>query len=272
MPAQNSRTRGSKQTKKKQKSNSSVRLGSLLLLIIIGLGASGALFLAFGMMTTSVVVATENIRGNTQITSSMVTTKNISKGALPNNYISGKYLGSVVGSYTDVGITSGNVFTTGNIATKKSRKAAAITEGYTRMKINPSNIPNGIQVDDRINLLIQASLSEYGKAVITYQNILVTDVRTGSSGEVSSLEIEVTPTQAQQIQYAAANGSLSVTLLPTGYEEENIDVTDESSISKFSSQNGSSKSKGADNSGYIIANDDDDKGGDADNGESDNDD
>ena len=166
MSAQNSRTRGSKQTKKKQKSNSSVRLGSLLLLIIIGLGASGALFLAFGMMTTSVVVATENIRGNTQITSSMVTTKNISKGALPNNYISGKYLGSVVGSYTDVGITSGNVFTTGNIATKKSRKAAAITEGYTRMKINPSNIPNGIQVDDRINLLIQASLSEYGKAVI----------------------------------------------------------------------------------------------------------
>lgn len=272
MPTQNSRTRGSKQTKKKQKSNSSVRLGSLLLLIIIGLGASGALFLAFGMMTTSVVVATENIRGNTQITSSMVTTKNISKGALPNNYISGKYLGSVVGSYTDVGITSGNVFTTGNIATKKSRKAAAITEGYTRMKINPSNIPNGIQVDDRINLLIQASLSEYGKAVITYQNILVTDVRTGSSGEVSSLEIEVTPTQAQQIQYAAANGSLSVTLLPTGYEEENIDVTDESSISKFSSQNGSSKSKGTDNSGYIIANDDDDKGGDADNGENDNDD
>ena len=271
MPTQNSRTRGSKQTKKKQKSNSSVRLGSLLLLIIIGLGASGALFLAFGMMTTSVVVATENIRGNTQITSSMVT-KNISKGALPNNYISGKYLGSVVGSYTDVGITSGNVFTTGNIATKKSRKAAAITEGYTRMKINPSNIPNGIQVDDRINLLIQASLSEYGKAVITYQNILVTDVRTGSSGEVSSLEIEVTPTQAQQIQYAAANGSLSVTLLPTGYEEENIDVTDESSISKFSSQNGSSKSKGTDNSGYIIANDDDDKGSDTDSSESGNDD
>lgn len=246
-----------KPKQQKKKSSSSVRFGSLLLLIIIGVSASVALFLAFGMSTTSVVVATETIKGNTQITSSMVTTKNISRGALPNNYIAGKYLSSVIGSYTDVGITSGNVFTTGNIATKNNRKSAAIAEGYTRMKITASNIPNGVQTDDRVNILIEISLSDYGKAVMTYQNVLVTGVTQGSSGDISGLEIEVTPTQAQQILYAEGNGSLSVTLVPTGYEEENLDITDEDSISKFSTQDNKKSSNSDDNNGYVIANDDD---------------
>lgn len=238
----------SKQKSKQPSKQGTVRLGSLLLLIIIGLGASGALFLAFGLMTTNVVVATETIKGNTEITASMVTTKNVSYGSLPDNYISGKNLSSVIGSYTDVGITSGNIFTTGNIATKNSRKSAAITEGYTRMKIAPSNIPEGIQTDDHINILIEIQLSD-ANSVITYQNILVTNVTSDSNGGISSLEIEVTPTQAQQILYAQNNGSLSVALVATGYEEENLDPTDEDSIENFSSKSSSSSG-----SGYVINN------------------
>ena len=63
------------------------------------------------------------------------------------------------------------------------------------------------------------------------------------------MEIEVTPTQAQQILYAQNNGSLSVALVATGYEEENLDPTDEDSIENFSSKSNSSSGNG-----YIINN------------------
>ena len=89
---------------------------------------------------------------------------------------------------------------------------------------------------------------------MTYQNILVTGVKSNSSGDTTGLEVEVTPEQAQQIQYAESNGNLSVTLLPTGYEEQNLDATDEDSIENFSTKDSSSKSK---NSSYLIDNSDD---------------
>ena len=146
------------------------------------------------------------------------------------------------------------MFTTGNVASAQSRKSAAITEGYTRMNISANNIPSGIQTDDRVNILIEINLSDTGKCVMTYQNILVTGVKSNSSGDTTGLEVEVTPEQAQQIQYAESNGNLSVTLLPTGYEEQNLDATDEDSIENFSTKDSSSKSK---NSSYLIDNSDD---------------
>lgn len=238
----------------KQKSKNNIRLGGFIILIIVGIIASACVYVAFDFMTVNVVVATQTIQGNTKITSDMVTTKSLGKGSLPDNYISAGNLNAVVGSYTNVGITSGSVFTTGNVASAQSRKSAAITEGYTRMNISANNIPSGIQTDDRVNILIEINLSDTGKCVMTYQNILVTGVKSNSSGDTTGLEVEVTPEQAQQIQYAESNGNLSVTLLPTGYEEQNLDATDEDSIENFSTKDSSSKSK---NSSYLIDNSDD---------------
>ncbi len=238
----------------KQKSKNNIRLGGFIILVIVGIIASSCVYVAFDFMTVPVVVATQTIPGNTQITSDMVTTKSLGKGSLPDNYISGKNLSAVVGSYTNVGITSGSVFTTGNVASAQSRKSASITEGYTRMNISASNIPSGIETDDRVNILIEINLSDSGKSVMTYQNVLVTSVKKNSSGDITGLEVEVTPEQAQQIQYAESNGNLSITLLPTGYEEQNLDITDEDSIENFSTKNSSEKSK---SSSYLIDNSDD---------------
>lgn len=48
--------------------------------------------------------------------------------------------------------------------------------------------------------------------MLTYQNVLVTGTTTNEKGEVSALEVQVTPEQAQKIQYAQLNGELAVSL------------------------------------------------------------
>ena len=239
----------------KQKPKSSIRLGGIIILTVVGIIAAACIYVVFDFSTVSVVVATQTIEGNTEITADMVTTKSLGRGSLPDNYITASNLKAVVGSYTNIGITSGSVFTTGNVASAQSRKSAAITEGYTRMNITASNIPSGIVTDDNVNILIEINLSSSGKSVMTYQNILVTDVKKNSSGDITGLEIEVTPEQAQQIQYAESNGNISVTLVPSGYEEQDLDATDEDSIENFSTKDNSSSSK---SSSYLINNDDDD--------------
>ena len=236
----NSHQQTSSRQSQNKKSANKIHLGVPIMLLAVGIIMAGMIVVAFGLHTTSVVVATTTNPGNTEITSDMVTVKNLEKSSLPNNYISGKYLSSVVGSYTDIGVTSGGVVTTSNVASEKSRKSAAIRKGYTRMQLSANNIPTGIQTDDHVNVLIGMSLSDYGKSVMTYQNILVTNVNKGSSGNISSLEIEVTPEQAQKIQFAQSNGTITITLLPNGYEEENLEITDESSASQFSNDSSSS--------------------------------
>lgn len=105
----NSHQQTSSRQSQNKKSANKIHLGVPIMLLAVGIIMAGMIVVAFGLHTTSVVVATTTIPGNTEITSDMVTVKNLEKSSLPNNYISGKYLSSVVGSYTDIGVTSGTM-------------------------------------------------------------------------------------------------------------------------------------------------------------------
>lgn len=190
----------------------------------------------------------------------MITTKRVDKSALPDNYLSAEYLSQVKGRYTNIGFTSGSVLTTGNVATKDSKKSAVIPDGYTLLSINVQSLPQGVQPDDHVNILVGISVNGQGKVVVTYQNVLVTGTYSDSDGSVTGLEVQVTPEQAQKIQYAQSNGSLSVSLLPLGYSEQQLDVVDENSIKDFaissSTDTSSSRKTSDDDEDYTVDEDD----------------
>ena len=232
----------------------------LILLLVIGLVGSGAIYLAFNASMVDVVVATKTVGSNNKITSDMITTKRVDKSALPDNYLSAEYLSQVKGRYTNIGFTSGSVLTTGNVATKDSKKSAVIPDGYTLLSINVQSLPQGVQPDDHVNILVGISVNGQGKVVVTYQNVLVTGTYSDSDGSVTGLEVQVTPEQAQKIQYAQSNGSLSVSLLPLGYSEQQLDVVDENSIKDFaissSTDTSSSRKTSDDDEDYTVDEDD----------------
>ena len=217
-----------------------------LWLLPIGLLASGAFYFAFIVNMVDVVVATETINANTEIKSSMITTKRVDKSALPKNYITAANANDLVGLYTNVGITEGSIFTTGNVASEDNKKSAVIPEGQTLLSISITSLPQGITSGDRVNLLIGINTSGGGRSVITYQNIQVTNTYLNDNGDVVGLEVQVTPEQAQYIQYAQLNGELSVSLLPLGYQEENLTPVDESNLEDFDSSISSSSSSSSD--------------------------
>lgn len=232
----------------------------LILLLVIGLVGSGAIYLAFNASMVDVVVATKTVGSNNKITSDMITTKRVDKSALPDNYLSAEYLSQVKGRYTNIGFTSGSVLTTGNVATKDSKKSAVIPDGYTLLSISVQSLPQGVQPDDHVNILVGISVNGQGKVVVTYQNVLVTGTYSDSDGSVTGLEVQVTPEQAQKIQYAQSNGSLSVSLLPLGYSEQQLNVVDENSIKDFatssSTDTSSSRKTSDDDEDYTVDEDD----------------
>ena len=225
----------------------------LVILLILGLVGSGAIYLAFNANMVDVVVATKTVDGNHKISSDMITTKRVDKSALPDNYLSAKYFNEVKGRYTNIGFTSGSVLTTGNVATKDSKKSAVIPEGKTLLSITVQNLPQGVQPNDRVNLIVGMSMQNAGKGVFTYQNVLVTNTYTDADGSITGLEIQVTPEQAQKIQYAQINGTLNASVLPLGNEAEtDLGVVNESSMTdyKASESNSSSSDDSSDNGSY----------------------
>lgn len=202
-------------------------------LILIGLIGSGAAYFAFVSNMADVVVATQTISANQQITSDMIKTKKVDKSALPSKYLTASSADSLVGLYTNVGITEGSIFTSANVATKDTKKSAVIPAGYTLLSVNITQLPQGVAPGDRVNLLIGLSTASEGRVVITYQNIQVTNTYKNDNGQVSGLEVQVTPEQAQQIQYAALNGELSVSLLPPGYTEESLPTMNEAQLKNY---------------------------------------
>lgn len=207
----------------------------LIILLALGLVGSGAIFLAFNANMVDVVVATQNITGNVEITQDMLTTKRVDKSSLPENYITSNNVEEMIGRYTNIGITKGSVFTTGNVATKDSKKSAVIPEGQTLLAITVDAIPQGVQSGDSVNLLIGINMQSEGKVVMTYQDVLVTSTYVDDNGAVTGLEVQVTPEQAQKIQYAQINGELSVSLLPLGYESEDLPIVNESEMKSYAS-------------------------------------
>lgn len=225
------RCRGEELSKRRRKSSGDNK-GIYAALIVLGIAASSAAFFAFNTQMEDVVIARENIVANTEIIPEMVTTKKVDKSALPPNYIRAGEIQSLTGLYTNIGLTEGSIFTAGNLATKDTKKAAVIPDGQTLLAINISSLPKGVNAGDRVNLLVGMSSSE-GRIVLTYQNVLVTGTTTNEKGEVSALEVQVTPEQAQKIQYAQLNGELAVSLLPLGYSEESLDPVNENSARNY---------------------------------------
>jgi len=207
-----------------------------VVLLVIGIVASGCVYFAFNANMVEVVVANQTVQGNVEITNGMLSTKKIDKAALPENYLEAKYIKDMVGRYTNIGITKGSVFTTGNVATKDSKKAAVIPDGKTLLSITIDSLPQGVEAGDYVNLLVGINMQDKGKVVMTYQNVKVTSAYVDVDGNVTGLEVEVTPAQAQKIQYAQINGELSVSLLPLGYEDEELPLVDESEIRQYSSE------------------------------------
>lgn len=203
-------------------------------LIVIGLLTSGCLFLAFNASMVDVVVSTGTVAGNVQITSDMVTTKKVDKASLPSQYVEAEYLEDVIGKYTNIGLVEGGVVTTYNVSTESTTKAAIIPEGKTLLSIVINSLPQGVEAGDEVNLLVGASLEDVGEVVMTFQKVKVTNVYIDVDGNVTGLEIEVTPEQAQKIQYAQINGQLAITLLPLGYEVQNLPIIDEDGFKNYS--------------------------------------
>lgn len=218
------------------------------LLLAVGLIASGAIYFAFSANMVEVVVANQTLQGNTEITAGMLTTKKVDKESLPDNYLTADLMKDMVGRYTNIGITQGSIFTKGNISTEDSKKAAVIPDGKTLLSITIDSLPQGVIAGDNVNLLVGINMADQGKVVMTFQNVKVTNTYVDVDGNVTGLEVEVTPSQAQKIQYAQINGELSVSLLPLGYEEEDLPIVDGEEIKNYTNKSNDNVSVDKENS------------------------
>lgn len=206
----------------------------VIALLVVGLIASVSTFLAFSKNLVEVVVATQTVRGNTPITASMITTEKVDKTYLPDGYIEAKYIDEVIGRYSDVGFTKGSVLSADAVATGDGKKAATIEQGMTLLSVTVDNLPQGVVAGDRVNLIIGTTLESEGKAVLTYQNISVTNTYTDVDGIVTGLEVQVSPAQAQKITFAQLNGDLTVSLLPGDYKNQELPIVTESEFTTYS--------------------------------------
>lgn len=199
----------------------------ILVLLLFGVIGSVSLYFVFNVNKVEVLVASQTIRGNTEIKSSMISTTKMEKESLPKNYIEAKYAEDVVGRYTDIGVTEGAVLTTDNVATGDGSRTSVIPKGYTVMTLSLESLPSGIKAGDYVNILVGTTSTSQGKIVMTYQKINVTEVIKDSDGNPTGIEIQVTPAQAQKIEYAELNGNISVSLLSGDYKKQSLNAVDE---------------------------------------------
>lgn len=204
----------------------------IIVLLLFGVIGSVSLYFLFNVNKVEVLVAAQTIRGNTEIKSTMISTAKMEKESLPKNYIEAKYAEDVVGRYTDIGVTEGAVLTTDNVATGDGSRTSVIPKGYTVMTLSLESLPSGIKAGDYVNILVGTTSTSQGKVVMTYQKISVTDVIQDSDGNATGIEIQVTPAQAQKIEYAQLNGNISVSLLSGDYKKQSLNAVDESKFMK----------------------------------------
>ena len=111
-------------------------------------------------------------------------------------------------------------------AIKSIHKSFLIETGKTLYAMSELvNYPQGLVAGDHVNVVVSTS-AEGAKFVKTIENVPVAGVHT-EEGEVTGIEIYVTPEEAQSIAYAQANGQVSVALLPLDYENKNLEILDD---------------------------------------------
>lgn len=209
------------------KSQKKILFGIVLTVAIV---LSALLFFIFVGNTKNVLVATQDVKANSQITSTMFTTERVDASSLPDNYLTADDAKDLVGYYTYIGFTKGSVITKSNIATSAKKASGAISKKKTLLTISAENLPSGIQTGDFVNIVIGATTElegSSGTTVLTYQKVEVSNIYTDDDGNVTGLEVVVTPKQAQKIVYAQLKGQISVSLLPINYKTTDLQPIDE---------------------------------------------
>ena len=193
------------------------------LFVIAVIVTGGLYFILVGNMT-DVLVLNQTARGGTQITAEMLSVKKVDKSSLPDNYLTANYEDDVVGKYLDLGLTTNAVLTKDNLSL--TGKASLIETGETLYAMSDLvNYPQGLVAGDHVNVVVSTS-AEGSKFVKTIENVPVAGVHT-EEGEITGIEVYVTPEEAQSIAYAQANGQVSVALLPLDYESKNLEILDD---------------------------------------------
>ena len=202
---------------------------------LLALIASGAIyFLLIGNMT-DVITVNQTVRGGTQITEEILSVEKLDRSALPDNYVTADNKDEIIGKYLDLGLTSGGVLTETNIST--SGKASLIPTGHTLYAIKDMDVyPKGLMTGDRLNIVVSTNLEEKGKSVLTFQNILITNITYDEEKVLETIEVQVTPEQAQMIAFGQANGEITLSLLPLDYETHNMPILDEGSFQQAVSE------------------------------------
>lgn len=212
------------------------------IVISVGIILSVLLFFIFIGNTKNVLVATQDVKANTQITESMFTTERVDASSLPDNYLTAEDAKELVGYYTYIGFTKGSVISENNVATTAKKASGAISKNRTLLTINTDNLPSGIQAGDFVNIIIGATTNAENNSsttVLTYQKIEVSDIYRDDDGSINGLEVVVTPSQAQKIVYAQLKGQISVSLLPIDYKSKNLEPLNEGEFldaSKFAEE------------------------------------
>ena len=88
------------------KSQKKILFGIVLTVAIV---LSALLFFIFVGNTKNVLVATQDVKANSQIASTMFTTERVDASSLPDNYLTADDAKDLVGYYTYIGFTKGSV-------------------------------------------------------------------------------------------------------------------------------------------------------------------
>ena len=198
------------------------KMYSIFLIVMAAIISVGIYFLLIGNMK-DVVVVNQTIRGGTKITEEMLTVQKMDKTTLPDGWISKSDKKEVIGKYLDLGLTNGSVLTEANLSLHG--KASLIESGKILYSMKDlETYPQGLVTGDKLNIVVASSIqgSNYVK---TIENVPVANIHM-TDGEISGLEVYVTPEESQLISFAMNNGDVSIGLLPIDYEEKNIPVLD----------------------------------------------
>lgn len=191
-------------------------------LIIAAIISAGVYFIFVGNMA-DVIVVNQTVRGGTQISESIISTKKADKSSLPENYILAKYKDEIIGQYLDLGLTEGGVLTANNLSS--NGKASLIQSGKVLFAMKDlETYPQNLIAGDKLNIIV-ASSADGERYVKTIEQVEVAGVHQ-EDGEITGVEIYVTAEEAQLIAFAQANGEVSVSLLPLDYETLNLDILD----------------------------------------------
>jgi Flp pilus assembly protein CpaB len=186
--------------------------------LLVGRTSGGTTAIGGGTKNVPAVVATKDIPASTQITADMVTVQEFSQDQAPPYAFRAKDL--VVGKYAAIPIHTGAAIIDYDVVTDAGSVQPAkqaflpIPAGMVAMQIPTGELVGAggyIQPDDRIDIIVTATVGTSGKAMTktTFTNLHI--IRVGPAGGAntrgisSSLTVIVTLKQAEDLKYLLDN-------------------------------------------------------------------